>query len=90
MELLRDPSHVRNASLDEWKATLASLGFEVARVATYKLRLAFAPWVERTRTPAGHAAAIRSLQQTGLEVGSINDVTPSPHNGCRPPKRRRV
>src|SRR6202043_787124 len=38
----------------------------------------------------GRETAIRSLQQTGLEVGSINDVTPSPHNGCRPPKRRRV
>src|SRR3954451_11859537 len=34
--------------------------------------------------------AIRSLQATGLEVGSIQDVTPVPHNGCRPPKRRRV
>ena len=39
---------------------------------------------------AGREAAIRSLQATGLEVGSIQDVTPSPHNGCRPPKRRRV
>src|SRR5439155_11539648 len=37
---------------------------------------------------SGRETAIRSLQQTGLEVGSINDVTPSPHNGCRPPKRR--
>ena len=34
--------------------------------------------------------AIRSLQAAGLEVGSISDVTPAPHNGCRPPKRRRV
>jgi small subunit ribosomal protein S11 len=34
--------------------------------------------------------AIRSLQAVGLEVGSIQDVTPVPHNGCRPPKRRRV
>jgi small subunit ribosomal protein S11 len=33
---------------------------------------------------------VRSLQATGLEVGSIQDVTPVPHNGCRPPKRRRV
>jgi len=38
----------------------------------------------------GRETAIRSLQATGLEVGSIQDVTPSPHNGCRPPKRRRV
>src|ERR1700739_2427792 len=34
--------------------------------------------------------AIRSLQAAGLEVGAISDVTPQPHNGCRPPKRRRV
>jgi small subunit ribosomal protein S11 len=39
---------------------------------------------------AGRETAIRSLQATGLEVGSIQDVTPQPHNGCRPPKRRRV
>ena len=39
---------------------------------------------------AGREAAIRALQATGLEVNSIKDVTPIPHNGCRPPKRRRV
>ncbi|PTL38438.1 30S ribosomal protein S11 [Alkalicoccus saliphilus] len=39
---------------------------------------------------AGREAAIRSLQATGLEVSMIRDVTPVPHNGCRPPKRRRV
>jgi small subunit ribosomal protein S11 len=39
---------------------------------------------------SGRETAIRSLQATGLEVGSISDVTPSAHNGCRPPKRRRV
>ena len=39
---------------------------------------------------AGREAAIRSLQATGLEVNMIKDVTPIPHNGCRPPKRRRV
>ncbi|MEN9710664.1 MAG: putative ribosomal protein [Actinomycetota bacterium] len=39
---------------------------------------------------SGRETAIRSLQATGLEVGSISDVTPVPHNGCRPPKRRRV
>ena len=39
---------------------------------------------------AGREAAIRSLQAAGLEVNSIKDVTPIPHNGCRPPKRRRV
>ena len=39
---------------------------------------------------AGREAAIRALQATGLEVTMIKDVTPIPHNGCRPPKRRRV
>ena len=38
----------------------------------------------------GRETAIRSLQATGLEVGSIQDVTPVAHNGCRPPKRRHV
>jgi small subunit ribosomal protein S11 len=39
---------------------------------------------------SGREAAIRSLQAAGLQVTSIRDVTPIPHNGCRPPKRRRV
>jgi small subunit ribosomal protein S11 len=39
---------------------------------------------------AGRESAIRALQSIGLEVKSIKDVTPIPHNGCRPPKRRRV
>ena len=39
---------------------------------------------------SGREAAIRSLQASGLEVTMIKDVTPIPHNGCRPPKRRRV
>lgn len=39
---------------------------------------------------AGREAAIRALQAAGLEVNMIKDVTPIPHNGCRPPKRRRI
>ena len=39
---------------------------------------------------AGREAAIRALQAAGSEVSSIKDVTPIPHNGCRPPKRRRI
>ena len=39
---------------------------------------------------SGREAAIRALQATGLEVTMIKDVTPIPHNGCRPPKRRRI
>ena len=39
---------------------------------------------------AGREAAVRSLAAAGLEITAIRDVTPLPHNGCRPPKRRRV
>jgi len=39
---------------------------------------------------AGRESAIRALQNAGLEVKAIRDITPTPHNGCRPPKRRRV
>jgi small subunit ribosomal protein S11 len=39
---------------------------------------------------SGREAAIRALNTAGLEISSIRDVTPIPHNGCRPPKRRRV
>ncbi|MGA1869086.1 MAG: 30S ribosomal protein S11 [bacterium] len=39
---------------------------------------------------AGRESAIRALQAAGLEISTIKDVTPIPHNGCRPPKRRRV
>jgi ribosomal protein S11 len=61
--------------------------------------------MERTRNPAawseriadsrpgpgpGRESAIRSLQAGGLRVRSITDITPIPHNGCRPPKKRRV
>jgi ubiquinone/menaquinone biosynthesis C-methylase UbiE len=63
LELLRDPSHVRNASLPAWKEGLASSGFAVLEVARFRLRLEFASWIERMRTSPVHAAAIRSLQQ---------------------------
>ena len=39
---------------------------------------------------SGRETAIRSLQAAGIDIGTIRDVTPVPHNGCRPPKRRRV
>ena len=39
---------------------------------------------------AGRESAIRTVQTTGIEITAINDVTPLPHNGCRPPKKRRV
>ena len=45
---------------------------------------------QKTKTNASREAAIRALQACGIDVTSIRDVTPVPHNGCRPPKRRRV
>jgi small subunit ribosomal protein S11 len=46
--------------------------------------------VKVTGPGAGRESAVRALQTVGIEVKSIRDVTPIPHNGCRPPKRRRV
>lgn len=62
LELLRDPSHVRNASLEEWHAALAAAGFEVESVQRDRLRLEFGAWVARMRTPDVQVAAIRALQ----------------------------
>jgi hypothetical protein len=61
LELLRDPSHVRNASIAQWCALLADAGFAVQSVERSRLRLEFGPWIERMRTPAAHVEAIRSL-----------------------------
>lgn len=63
LELLRDPSHVRNASLQTWKQGLSDSGFTILEVARFRLRLDFASWIERMRTSPVHVAAIRSLQQ---------------------------
>ena len=48
------------------------------------------PYAAQSAAEVAAKAAIRSLQAAGLEVTMIKDVTPIPHNGCRPPKRRRV
>ena len=63
LELLRDPSHVRNASLSEWQKLLNASGFAVGSVTNFRLRLDFTTWVERMNTPESHIKAIRSLQQ---------------------------
>ena len=69
LELLRDPSHVRDASLDEWRSLLAQAGFDIGSVTRYRLRLEFGSWIERMKTPAAHVQAIRSLQAcAGAEV----------------------
>ena len=65
-------------------ASAGGLGFRGSRKST--------PYADHmVKGPgSGREAAIRALQACGLEVTSIRDVTPVPHNGCRPPKRRRV
>ena len=62
IELLRDPSHVRNRSVVEWRALLRSAGLVELDHAQWPIRLEFASWVARMRTPADRAAVIRSLQ----------------------------
>ncbi|HEX7858260.1 MAG TPA: class I SAM-dependent methyltransferase [Sphingobium sp.] len=62
VELLRDPSHVRDYRASEWIAALGRAGFTVQAMRTHRLRMDFAVWTERMRTPEAHVAAIRSLQ----------------------------
>lgn len=62
IELLRDPSHVRNRTTDQWIAGLTRAGFAVDRVGSHKLPIDFASWIARMRTSELHTAAIRSLQ----------------------------
>jgi SAM-dependent methyltransferase len=63
IELLRDPSHVRNYTRAEWDAIIARAGFKPGNVTAYQLRLDFASWVERMRTPKLQVDAIRALQR---------------------------
>jgi ubiquinone/menaquinone biosynthesis C-methylase UbiE len=61
LELLRDPSHVRNYSVDEWRRRLSAAGFTSGLSRVWKLRLEFGAWVSRMRTPAARVAVLRSL-----------------------------
>jgi ubiquinone/menaquinone biosynthesis C-methylase UbiE len=63
MELLRDPSHVRDRSAAEWSALISAAGFQLVAQETFQTRLQFGPWVERMRTPAERVVVIRSLQE---------------------------
>lgn len=67
VEVLRDPSHVRDYSVAEWSRAARAEGFQVQSVAERRLRLEFGPWVTRIATPDLHVAAIRSLQQMAPE-----------------------
>jgi hypothetical protein len=62
MELLRDPGHVRNRTCAEWRECIRAAGFTLEVEETYALRLEFAAWVERMRTPPHARDAIRRLQ----------------------------
>ena len=75
-----------NGNVISW-ASAGEMGFRGSRKSTpFAAQMA----ADVKGPGAGREAAIRALQATGLEVNSIKDVTPIPHNGCRPPKRRRV
>jgi SAM-dependent methyltransferase len=67
VELLRDPSHVRDYSRAEWEAAIARAGLVPGAVATFRVRLEFASWVERMHTPKIQADAIRALQAAASE-----------------------
>jgi ubiquinone/menaquinone biosynthesis C-methylase UbiE len=62
VELLRDPSHARNCTAAEWLASLARAGFELSAMRTWRLRMDYAVWTARMRTPEVQKAAIRALQ----------------------------
>jgi ubiquinone/menaquinone biosynthesis C-methylase UbiE len=62
LELLRDPSHVHNRSVQEWQAAVTEAGFRPGHLARFKVHLDFAAWVSRMKTPETQIAAIRSLQ----------------------------
>ena len=62
LELLRDPSHVRNYSVEEWQAMLGNAGFRPGEVSRFRIRLEFSSWIKRMNTPEVHVRAIRSLQ----------------------------
>jgi hypothetical protein len=63
IELLRDPSHVRNYTATEWLAALARAGLEVVAVKTRRIRIEFAAWIARTRTPPLYADAILAFER---------------------------
>ena len=79
-------------------ASAGGLGFKgskkstpyAAQMAAETAAKAAAPYVFVKGPGSGREAAIRALSACGIDVVSIKDVTPVPHNGCRPPKRRRV
>jgi ubiquinone/menaquinone biosynthesis C-methylase UbiE len=75
LELLRDPSHARNYSVEEWQRAASAAGFLPGAVFRFRVRLEFAAWVKRIKTPEAHVHAIRSLQvRAGEEVAGHFDI----------------
>jgi len=72
IEVLRDPSHVRDYSLTEWSAAAERAGFSVSRVQRHQIRIEFASWIERMATPKLNAHAVRAVQQAASEVVSAH------------------
>jgi SAM-dependent methyltransferase len=68
IELLRDPSHVRDYSVEEWRRALTAAGFAPGRLVERRLHLDFQPWIERMRTPPVQVEAIRALQAQATEA----------------------
>jgi ubiquinone/menaquinone biosynthesis C-methylase UbiE len=66
-ELLRDPSHVRDYSRAEWEGAMLRAGLKPGQVRLYQVRIVFASWVERMRTPKVQVDAIRALQQAASQ-----------------------
>ena len=90
---LIDPIIQRERFVDQ--ARLARAGDDEAMVLDEEFLTAMEHGMRRVEVlvkgpGSGRETAIRSIQNTGIEVSGIKDVTPVPHNGCRPPKRRRV
>ena len=78
-----------------FKGSRKSTAFAAQQVAQDAARQAMSHGMKEVQVKvkgpgSGRESAIRALQAIGLEISSIKDVTPIPHNGCRPPKRRRV
>ena len=78
-----------------FKGSRKSTPFAAQMAADHAVRRGIEHWLRQVDvyvrgTGSGREAAIRALQAAGLTITSIRDVTPIPHNGCRPPKRRRI
>jgi ubiquinone/menaquinone biosynthesis C-methylase UbiE len=77
LELLRDPSHVRNYSVEEWRQAAKAAGFRPGEASRFRLRLEFSSWITRMNTPEIHVQAIRSLQaRAGEEVTGYFAIEP--------------